>query len=502
MMNMIFFLRHYVLGILLVGLPVGAHAQRVLSLDSCRSMALRNNKQLSIARMKQDVAANTRKALRTKYLPKVDAIGGYELMSKEISLLNDEQKAALNNLGTNLSAKVGSKMPETLTGLAQQGLITPQQAQAIGQLANQYVGPMAEALNGVGSEIRQAFRTNNRNMMGASVFVRQPLYMGGAITAANKIAELTEQLTAESTKGTIQNTLYNIDQTYWLVVSLHQKNKLANGFLQLVQKLDSDVSKMIKEGFATKADGLKVSVKVNEAEMTVTQAEDGLTLAKMLLCQQCGLPIDSQITLEDEDKTELAAVTDDVQGDVHTALTNRHELEMLERTVDISKESTRLLRAAYLPQVALTGGYLITNPNVYNGFEKKFSGVWNIGVLVRVPIWSWQEGAYKIRASKTATSIANMELAEASEMIELQVNQSQFKVKEANKKYSMSLKNVEKAEENLRCANLGFAEGVMTTTEVMEAQTAWLQAQTQKIDAEIDLRLSQLGLKKALGVLQ
>ena len=71
-----------------------------------------------------------------------------------------------------------------------------------------------------------------------------------------------------------------------------------------------------------------------------------------------------------------------------------------------------------------------------------------------------------------------------------------------NKKYGMSLKNVEKAEENLRCANLGFAEGVMTATEVMEAQTAWLQAQTQKIDAEIDLRLSQIGMKKALGVLQ
>ena len=112
------------------------------------------------------------------------------------------------------------------------------------------------------------------------------------------------------------------------------------------------------------------------------------------------------------------------------------------------------------------------------------------------------EGTYKIRASKAATNIANMELAEATELIELQVNQSQFKMREANKKYGMSLKNVEKAEENLRCANLGFAEGVMTATEVMEAQTAWLQAQTQKIDAEIDLRLSQIGMKKALGVLQ
>ena len=253
---------------------------------------------------------------------------------------------------------------------------------------------------------------------------------------------------------------------------------------------------------ATRADGLKVSVKVNEAEMAVTQAEDGLALAKMLLCQQCGLPIDSNITLEDENKEELTAVCDMTNGDIETALVNRYELEMLGKAVDISKESTRLLRAAYLPQVALTGGYLVTNPSVYNGFEHKFGGVWNIGILIRVPVWSWQEGTYKIRASKAATNIANMELAEATELIELQVNQSQFKMREANKKYGMSLKNVEKAEENLRCANLGFAEGVMTATEVMEAQTAWLQAQTQKIDAEIDLRLSQIGMKKALGVLQ
>ena len=339
-------------------------------------------------------------------------------------------------------------------------------------------------------------------MFGAAIMVQQPLYMGGAITAANRMADLNEELSTTSIKGTIQNTLYDVDNTYWLVVSLKQKNKLANGFLELIKKLDSDVQKMIEEGVATRADGLKVSVKVNEAEMAVTQAEDGLALAKMLLCQQCGLPIDSNITLEDENKEELTAVCDMTDGDIEAALVNRYELEMLGKAVDISKESTRLLRAAYLPQVALTGGYLVTNPSVYNGFEHKFGGVWNIGILIRVPVWSWQEGTYKIRASKAATNIANMELAEATELIELQVNQSQFKMREANKKYGMSLKNVEKAEENLRCANLGFAEGVMTATEVMEAQTAWLQAQTQKIDAEIDLRLSQIGMKKALGVLQ
>ena len=486
---------------LCVGAMLPAFGQQVLSLDSCRAMALRNNKQVAVARLKQDVAQYTRQAVRTKYLPKVDALGGYELMSKEISLLNDDQKTALNNLGTTITSGLSGSLTQTITGMAQQGIISPQQAQALGQMATQSMSPLAEALNSVGTDIRRAFRTNNRNMMGAAVVIRQPIYMGGAITAANNIADITEQMMANAADKTVQNTIYDVDQTYWLVISLNQKNKLAKGFLDLVTKLDSDVQKLIREGFATRADGLKVSVKVNEAEMAVTQAEDGLTLARMLLCQQCGLPMDSQIILADENRDEIPAIKfiSPTQG-VETAWQQRAELRLLENAIDISKETTRLTRAAYLPQVAVLGGYSLTNPNLYNGFEQKFSGTWNIGVMLRVPIWSWQEGAYKVRATKAATNIASMELSEARDLIELQVSQEQFKVKEANKKYGMSLKNVEKADENLRCANLGFAEGVMTATEVMEAQTAWLQAQTQKIDAEIDVRLTQLALTKALGI--
>ena len=150
----------------------------------------------------------------------------------------------------------------------------------------------------------------------------------------------------------------------------------------------------------------------------------------------------------------------------------------------------------------LTGGYAISNPNTFNGFEKKFGGVWNVGVLVRIPVWNWGEVKNKVRASKVATAMANMELDEARELIELQVKQSSFKVSEANKKLEMANANVASADENLRMANLGFSEGVITPTTVMEAQTAWLQAQSQKIDAEIDVKLSQVDLQKALGTLE
>lgn len=486
---------------LLAGIITPAAAQRTLSLDSCRAMALRNNKQLSVAKLKQEVALNTRKAAKTKYLPKVDLLGGYEWTSQEVSLLKDSQKDMLGNLGTTASTALGEKATNMLGTLAQQGMITPQQAQALGNFMGSQIAPLAQTINGFGQGITDAFRTDTRNIFAAAVMLRQPIYMGGAITAANRMAEINEQLSANSFNAANQNTLYTIDQTYWTVVSLRQKERLAKSFLELVKKLDSDVHKMIQEGVATRADGLKVDVKVNEAEMAVTQVENGLSLAKMLLCQLCGLPVSDKITLADENTDNLSASAASAQFNMETAMSNRPELKMLENAVEISEQTTKLVRAAFLPQVALTGGYMVMNPNPFNGFEKEFSGVFNVGVLVRVPVWNWFEGAYKVRASKAATTMANLELDDAREKIELQVNQSSFKVKEANKRLAMALKNAERAEENLRCANLGFKEGVMQSTEVMEAQTAWLQAHTQKIDAAIDVRLSQISLNKALGIL-
>lgn len=486
---------------LLAGIITPAAAQRTLSLDSCRAMALRNNKQLSVAKLKQEVALNTRKAAKTKYLPKVDLLGGYEWTSQEVSLLKDSQKDMLGNLGTTAFSALGEKATNMLGTLAQQGMITPQQAQALGNFMGSQIAPLAQTINGFGQGITDAFRTDTRNIFAAAVMLRQPIYMGGAITAANRMAEINEQLSANSFNAANQNTLYTIDQTYWTVVSLRQKERLAKSFLELVKKLDSDVHKMIQEGVATRADGLKVDVKVNEAEMAVTQVENGLSLAKMLLCQLCGLPVSDEITLADENTDNLSASAASAQFNMETAMSNRPELKMLENAVEISEQTTKLVRAAFLPQVALTGGYMVMNPNPFNGFEKEFSGVFNVGVLVRVPVWNWFEGAYKVRASKAATTMANLELDDAREKIELQVNQSSFKVKEANKRLAMAMKNAERAEENLRCANLGFKEGVMQSTEVMEAQTAWLQAHTQKIDAAIDVRLSQISLNKAMGIL-
>ena len=468
--------------------PVGA--QRILSLDSCRQMALRNNKQLGISKLKQDVAENARKSARTKYLPHVSAIGTYEFTSEEISILNDGQKAALGGLGT----LVGGTLQNTLGSLVAT-LPPAAQMQMAQDMANVTAG-----LNQKGQNIVDAFRTDTRNIFAGSVVVTQPVFMGGAIVALNKMADITTEMAKNSMDARRHATLYQIDQAYWQVVSLHHKKALAESYLELVKKFDSDVHKMIDEGVATRSDGLSVDVKVNEAEMTLTKVNDGLVLSRMLLNQLCGLPLNESVILQDEQADNIAVVELTPQLDVENAVAHRPELKMLQNTVDLSKQATNVLKAANLPQVALMGGYAVSNPNVLNGFEKKFAGYWHLGVIVRVPIWNWGDVMYKVRASKGATAIATLELDEAREKIELQVNQTTFKVDEANKKLTMAQKNIQRADENLRTANLGFQEGVISPTVVMEAQTAWLQAQSQKIDAEIDVKLSQVDLQKALGM--
>lgn len=478
-----------------------ARAQQPLSLDSCRALALRNNKQLNIAKLKQDVARYTRKAARTKYLPKVDVAGGYEFFSKEISLLNSQQKSAFNGLGSNAINGLGSDLSGLLTNMAQQGIITPEMAQQLGGMFNKMAPQLSETGNQLGQAITDAFKTDTKNIWSGAVMLRQPIFMGGAIMAANKIADLSEQMAASDLALQQQSTLYDIDQAYWMVVSLRQKEQLAHSYRDLVKKLSNDVNKMIKQGVATKADGLKVDVKVNEADMQVTQVEDGLVLARMLLCQLCGLPMDSPITLADENSKSLSPSLTDSYAATDTTYAARPEIQLLEQAIGISEQTTRLVRAAYLPHVALTGGYLISNPNVFNGFERKFAGVWNVGVLVQIPVWNWFEGSYKVRTSKTATAIATMQLSDVRQKVGLQIAQSQFKLKEAVKKYNMATQNMKSAEENLRCANMGFKEGVMEVTDVMTAQTAWQMAQSQKIDAEVGVKLSQVNVKKALGIL-
>ena len=480
--------------ILSVALAVAAFplaAQRVFTLDSCRSMALAGNKQLLAGEKEIEAAGYEHKAARANYLFKVNAVATYFRNSREQHLLSSSTRSRLDNLGTSMSDPLG------------------QLAQTAGQLHPEIAGQLEEmgsnlvnGMNDIGRGINDAFRTDTRNMFAGALMLTQPIYMGGKIRAYDQITGYACELAEQKHRAGEQEVILNTDEAYWQIVSLASKKRLAESYVQLLQRMDSDVTKMIKTGVATRANALTVSVKLNEVEMALTKVDNGLSLARMLLCQLCGLPLDTQFTLEDENKELSSTAGGNSAFDMSTALSRRPDLRSLELAADIYDKKIKLARSENLPQLALVGNYLLTNPSVFNGFEKKFKGMFNIGVTLSAPLFRWGEGRNKVRAAKAQAAAARYQLDEAREKVELQVNQASFRVTEANKAFARAVKNCERAEENLRTASVGFKAGVIPTSDMLEAQTAWVSAQSEMVDAAIDVRLTQVYLQKSLGTLE
>lgn len=331
---------------------------------------------------------------------------------KEFSLLNDAQKSALGSVGTQVSGALQNGIQGMMTQYPQLAQ-NPQFMALVQSLGNIDI---ATPLNGLGQSLVDAFRTDTRNMYAGALTLTQPLYMGGKIRAYNKITRYAEELARQQHNSGMQEVILSTDQAYWQVVSLANKKKLAEGYLELLQKLESDIDKMIAEGVATKADGLSVKVKVNEAEMTLTKVNDGLSLSRMLLCQLCGLDLSTPVTLADEQEDDLLPTPADSGSiDMNSVYATRPEVRSLELAAQIYKQKVNVTRSEFLPSVALIGNYMATNPSVFNSFENKFKGMWNVGVMVSIPVWHWGEGIYKVKAAKSEARISRYQLDDAKE---------------------------------------------------------------------------------------
>ena len=236
--------------------------------------------------------------------------------------------------------------------------------------------------------------------------------------------------------------------------------------------------------------------------MALTKVNNGLTLSRMLLAQLCGLPVDTQLKLADEDRTNLETSLRPTTVDMNNVYASRKDLHSLELATKIYDRKADVERSAMLPTIAAMGAYHGTNPNSYNGFKNRFGFGFTVGAVIKVPLWHWGGLSNKYKAAQVEARMKRVELEDAREKVELQVNQARFRYQEANKTLELTRTNLAKADENLRVAQLAFKEGMATTDEVLAAQTAWLQANSEKIDAEIDVQLCDVYLSKVTGTMQ
>lgn len=479
-------------------LPTYAGAQQVLTLDECRQMAVENNNSLKTAQQKIKVAGYDRNIALANYFPKITATGTYMYTSRDWKLIDDDKAAVIQNAGTTLQNDVTNKMMQIMSD---KDVMTKYMTDAAFKklIDGLQTTDIATPINAIGQHITDALTLDMHNLCGAVVSVQQPVFMGGKIVASNQMAKYAEELAKSQYDAEHAQVLADIEQAYWQIVSIAAKKNLAENYADLLRQMGKDVDALVAEGFATPSDALTIKVKMNEAEMLYTKATNGLALAKMLLCKECGLPLDSEITLADEaldaiPVPQMSPVISDEE--VYAA---RPEIRSLDLAKKIYDKKVAVVRADGLPTVAVMANYAVTNPNVFNGFQNKFGGFFSAGVLVNVPIFHGTEAIQKTKKAKAEAALTQYRLDDAKEMISLQVAQLRQQEGEALEKLTMAESNLENAEENLRVATAGWNEGMIASNVVLQAQTAWLQAHSEYIETGVELQMCSVNLAKAEG---
>ena len=433
-----------------------ARAQRVLTLDSCRSLAKEHSRTLQQKDEEIKAAHAKKQQVMTNFFPQVAARGVYLHMQKELHLIDwDKPLGHLNFL-----------IPERLRHLGTVDL---------------------------------------RNLWVGNVTAIQPLFLGGKIISGYKMASLAERLQGELRQTAETEVETKLDETYWQVVSLRSKERLLDQLVRLLEQTVKDVDASIDAGVATKADGLSVRTKLSEAEVKRSQVVNGLELSRMLLADLCGLSEDEPFTLAEEGhlqelllSTQTAPIARD--EDTEAAIERRSEIRSLRLVDSIYSKRVNMESASLFPKLYGVASYSTSNPNSFQGQKKEFAGQYYLGLMLEVPISDLFSGTFKRRQAKAEHRVKQLELAEARSKINLQIKQALRTADDARRAYTTALSAVKMAEENMRYAKAGYDEGVIPLLNYTMAQTAWMSAQDSLIDAQIRVLLTESKLKKILAL--
>lgn len=414
-------------------LSLQGYAQNNLTLDECRKMALENNKQAQISGYSIQKAEQEVKAMKSNYLPKISASGGYMYADKDFSM----------NLIPSMSANL-----------------------------------------------------NLNNTYFAGLQLEEPIYMGGKIVAANKISRTGLEIARLNKQKTEDEIVITVDEAYWGLVKANELISVANKYKEAVEEVYRNVEHLYKTGMVPKNDLLKVQVKLNEADLSIHRSQNAIRQSKMNLCHIIGLPLTSDIYVSGELGTNIIPVAKD-----EFTAENRLEYQTFSKMIDLKKQEIKLTQSEFLPQIGLVAGYNYLNGIKMNSNKLLSDDIFAVMLAVKIPLFHWGEGRHKIKAARLEQHIVEIQRADLSDKIQLEVSQAINTLDEAILEVRLTETAYRQSEENLRESRKNYSTGMETLVNYLEAQVAWQQAWSESVSAKAACHLAESNYLKAIGKL-
>lgn len=329
--------------------------------------------------------------------------------------------------------------------------------------------------------------------------LQQPLFTGFKLSSSSKIAEDNSLAAKQQYTQDEQNLILNIKYAYWGLFSAEKlKKAVDDNFLQVKAHL-ADIQNFFKQGLSTKNDVLKVEVQLSEIELQQIDAKNSVKIAIVNLDNVIGLPLSSDlqipqnVSVSDNNEYELTEL-------IKEAIRNRPDLKALEYQVEASKTGIALAQSNWYPQIYLTGNYYYSKPNQrILPSRNQFDATWDVGIGLSFNIWNW--GATKDQTDQAEAQYeqSNDGLKSMQDAITLEVTQDYYNMIKAKEKILVAEQTVSQAEENYRVTDDKFKQGLTLNSELLDAETALLQAKTNQIQSLADYELAVARIQRSIG---
>jgi outer membrane protein TolC len=441
-------------------------AQKLLTLQQCKEMALKNSAEVNNAEILVRQAVEQKKEAFTNYFPSIGITGLGFTANKPIIQMDLDITAQMQPL---------------------MSLFTPVITWAI--MNGAPVDPAALA----GLQNREPMKIKAlKNGLTGGITATQPLFAGGQIVTGNRLAKAGIEVRELQKQITGNEILLETERYFRQLVSLREKMKTIDRSETMLARIQSDVTVSVDAGLTTRNDLTRVELERNRLAGNRSKIENALTTLKLTLAHYIGIPSDS-FDIQPPPFDEIILPPPPVgEPEHHHYLPGRPEYRLLQKSVDIAKMQITMETGKTLPSVAIGAGYQYMNFDRHttgNGMRNNFGMLF---ATVSVPITDWWGGSHAIKRKKLERLSAENTRRNNTGLLLIQIQQILNELNEAYTQVQLSQKTISLAEENLRISNDNYTAGITTLSDLLEAQTLLQQSRDQHIES-----LTQYYIKSA-----
>ena len=356
------------------------------------------------------------------------------------------------------------------------------------------------------AEMGTKMRMDGAYMAGISLM--QPIYTGGKILTGRKMAKIGEEVAQEQQRMAKMDVLVDADNAYWTYLAVSRKVRMMESYSLQMDTIYNQTKAALSAGLATENDMLKVEAKRSEIKYQTQKVKNGADLCRISLCRVIGAEYDTQIEL-----TDTLFVADKPMRILNSDLSNRPELNMLQKNVEINKQQIKMVRSDMLPMVALSAGYtyfgnikMETMVNLGGGMYMPYTtefkdGLGTVMLAVQIPLLHWGDGFRKVKKARFDLENSQLDLEKNTKLLSLQVQQAIRNVQDGYKMIETASLALRQAEENLRVTRNRYNESMANLTDLLDAQSQWQQSYSNYIEAQSQYKIYETEYLRATGEL-